>query len=386
MANAWLQARLDQVQAFRERHAMAEMATFFGAGFLFDVFTLSRIDDGITIIQQGAYLLVLCTLVALEQRQQLVGALPGLLGKVLKFSEDGIHFFLGSLMSSFMLFYFKSASGLTSLLFLVLVFGALVANELPRFRQLGPVVRFAMLSFCLLSYFAYVIPVLLGTVRAWMFVTAAVLSVGVMTGLFNLLRKWSPSKGPLIKRAVLPGLSVQAVLVTLYFLKVIPPVPLSLTYIGIYHGVERPLKTAPAKPKDIRFVTTGKYRLLHERPWYRFWHNGDQVFFSRPGDQIYCFMSIFAPNKFRDQIHVRWYRYNELKAAWTPWDFGSLQLGVGGEMRDEGWRTVKSKAKYEPGEWKAEVTTEDGRTIGSIKFEVLQDTRTEPRIFRMDLR
>jgi hypothetical protein len=380
MENAWLKERLEKVQAFRERHARAEMATFFGAGFLFDVATLSRIDDSVTIVQQGAYLLVLCTLVALEQRRHLVGELPGLLGKAMKFSEDGIHFFLGSLMSSFTLFYFKSASGVTSLLFILLVFGALVANELPRFRKLGPVVRFAMLSFCLLSYFAYVIPVLMGSVRPWMFVTAAVLSVGMMGALFELLRRWSPEKGPLLRRAVLPGLSVQVVLVALYFLKVIPPVPLALTFIGIYHGVEQPLRGAPG------FVTAGKYRLIHERPWYRFWHNGDQVFHARSGDQIWCFMSIFAPNKFKDRINVHWHRYNEQKGEWVLWEKRPLPLGSGGEMREAGWRTFRSKANYQPGDWKAEITTEDGRTIGSIKFAVLQDTRTEPRVFRMDLR
>ena len=47
-------------------------------------------------------------------------------------------------MSAYTLFFFKSASGLTSILFLIVMLGLLVANELPRFRQLGPVVRLGL--------------------------------------------------------------------------------------------------------------------------------------------------------------------------------------------------------------------------------------------------
>jgi len=63
-----------------------------------------------------------------------------------------------------------------------------------------------------------------------------------------------------------------------------------------------------------------------------------------------------------------------------------LQLGGGGAIRESGWRTFSTKSRYNPGEWRAEAQTEDGRTIGSIRFSIVKDTRTEPRQFVMDLR
>jgi len=389
---------LAKVNAFRQRHELAETLIVFVGGFVFDVITLSRADDVTTMLQQGAYLVALCALLALEQRQALKGDLPRLLAKGMEFAEPGIHFFLGALLSTFTLNYFKSGSGLTSLAFVAVMFVLLVANEFPRFRAYGQVVRFALLSFCLLSYFANLIPVLVGQVRPWMFVTAAVASIACMGGVFWLLSKWSPTRRALLTRSVLPGLLVQAVLLALYFAKVIPPVPLALTFIGIYHGVESPMRavqvqaTGPGvrtdKPvmREERFVTNGKYRLLHERPWWAFWQHGDQEFFARDGDQVYCFFSIFAPNRFQDQIDIIWTRWDEARGEWVLKEKAAIPLGRGGVIQDSGWRWFRSKARYEPGDWRAEVQTEDGRTIGAIKLTIYKDTRVEPRQFVMDLR
>lgn len=68
--------------------------------------------------------------------------------------------------------------------------------------------------------------------------------------------------------------------------------PLSIPFIGVYHGVE--------KSED-------GYRLAHERPWWRLWHNGDQQFRAQPGDKVYVYFRIFSPARFADQVQMRWY-------------------------------------------------------------------------------
>ena len=50
--------------------------------------------------------------------------------------------------------------------------GLLLVNELPSVRRLGPIVLYALYSFSLTSYFAYLYPVLFGRIRPWMFVLA----------------------------------------------------------------------------------------------------------------------------------------------------------------------------------------------------------------------
>src|SRR6185503_3890493 len=109
----------------------------------------------------------------------------------------------------------------TALAFVGVVFFLLVANEFPWFRRFGPTIRFALLSFCLLSFFAYLIPVIVGKVAMWTFLTAAVVSSLFMFVLFSRLLRWTPKKATVVRQTILPGLVVQGLLVGLYFLKVI---------------------------------------------------------------------------------------------------------------------------------------------------------------------
>jgi hypothetical protein len=342
-----------RVQAFRERHEKAEIAVFFLAGFLFDVVTLSRIDDTLTLVQQAAYLTVLGVLLALEQRYALgVAKPPRWMAKAWRFSKDAIHFLFGSLLSSFALFYFKSASGVAALIFLVVLFGLLLANELPRFRGLGPSLRFGLYAFCLVSYFAYVVPVLAGKVRAYLFALAVCLAALPLYFLFRKLAAWT-GRAYAAKVVALPGLGVLGLLTGLYFARAIPPVPLSLQFIGIYHGVEKDL-------------ATNTYRLFHQRPDWKLWQNGDQLFYQRPGEVPFCFVRVFAPNRFDDEIRFRW-SYDDPKRGWVDYVGKSLKLTGG---RDQGFRTFATTSHSKPGNWRVYVETEDGRTIGFINFTI----------------
>jgi MFS family permease len=354
-----------KVQAFRERHAMAEMAAFFFLGFLYDAFTLSRIDDRISVVQQGVYLAVLGMLLFLEQRWSGETKPSGWLAKAWRFNEDVLHFFFGSLLSSFTLLYFKSASSLTSLLFLVVVFGLLVGNELPRFRALGPLVRVAIFSFCVTSYFAYLLPVLFGFLSAWLFLLAVVVGCGAVLGLFGVVRRWNGGNlQTVFQRVALPGLAVQGALLLLYLLHVIPPVPLALQFAGIYHDV-----------KVVRGDTGREYHLSYEAPTWKFWNSGSQDFFVRPGDKAWYFVRIFAPKHFQDRVTFRWY-YDDPDKGWV--ERGSFKTRISASS-DEGFRTMAYTSNPKPGDWSVSVETEDGREIGSMSFTVLQDERTEPR-------
>src|SRR5439155_500361 len=65
-----------------------------------------------------------------------------------------------------------------------------------------------------------------------------------------------------VRHAVVPALGVQALLLVLYVFRLIPPVPLSLMEIGIYHDVAR--------------QNDGAYRVSYVKPpWYRFWASDD---------------------------------------------------------------------------------------------------------------
>jgi hypothetical protein len=176
---------------------------------------------------------------------------------------------------------------------------------------------------------------------------------------FVLVAWWIRARRPALfvqarKQILLPLGCVLVAFLGAYLLRVIPPVPLSIPFIGVYHNVER---------------TEEGFRLSHERSWWRFWHNGDQRFRAQPGDKVFVYFRVFSPARFSDEVHVRWY--------WRPWRTGgpgwALQDTipikiVGG--REQGFRGYGVKANYQPGAWRVRVATTDGREIGRIHFDL----------------
>jgi hypothetical protein len=150
-----------------------------------------------------------------------------------------------------------------------------------------------------------------------------------------------------------------------YFFRLIPPVPLSIPFIGVYHAVEK---------------SGDSYRLSHERPVWRIWQHGDQEFLAQPGDRVYVFFRVFSPTRFSDQVQMRWYWKDDAR-GWVLQDAIPIKI-VGG--RAEGFRGYGFKSKYQPGEWKVQVETTDNREIGRVYFSL--ETRPEwPRSFEIEL-
>jgi len=412
--------RMQRLKAYREKHAKAEIVLFFAAGELFDVVTLTRIDDWFGLLQQGVYLALLAWLMILEERERAKAwTPPRFLAKAWRYSVDVIHFLLGTLLSQFTLLYLKSSSGLWALLFMAVLAGLLVINELPRFREKGPIVRHALLSLCMTSYGAVLLPVVFGFISPWLFVAAVVLSCAAFWGLTRRLVRHTGDARAASSRVAAPAFAIQGLLVAAYFFGAIPPVPLSLQYIGIYHEVVPPGRTpksngtaiaknaasaatgdsaAPAMtagvapveasvaPRLQASMLTGAlpkgartYELKHLRPWWKFWQHGDQDFAARKGDVVYCFARVFAPNGFKDAIFVHWWLQGP--DGWI--DQGRAKLDISGG-RDNGFRAFATKKNYQPGRWRVDIETTDGRDLGVIKFDLFADDTTGDREFQTD--
>lgn len=347
-----------RLQAFRQRHEHAEHIVFFLGGFTFDALVINRIDDAPVLIQQGVYLTVVGLLLA--------GALawnhrgvepPPKLRALWQWSDPLMHFLLGTLLNAYALFYFKAASGVVAVLFVVVISALLLVNELPQLRRFGPVVLIALYSFSLTSYFAYLYPVLLGHVRPWLFFAAVATSILPLLILGYFHHRVSEDQWRTLRQVIVPSLGVQAALVVLFALHLTPPVPLSLLHIGIYHGVTRN-------------AAAGTFAVSHEpSPWWRVWARDDRDFRARPGDRVYCFIRVFAPRAFRDEIRVRWAR-RDANGNWSGSDALPITV-VGG--REEGFGGYTYKQNWSRGEWTVTVETADGREIGRRTFTIRDD-------------
>jgi hypothetical protein len=357
---------LERLRLYYSRNEGRVAAAFFIAGFIFDMLTVGRIDSWATIGQQAVYLAVITTalLQMLVEQGQPPRQPPAFVLKrwYYEYRNALVHFLMGALLNLYAIFYFKSSSLLVSFGFLGFLVIVLLANEVRRVKSLGLSFKFALLSLCLLSFYAYLIPVLVGSISLVLFLLSMLAgAVPLALGAW-LLGRGSPARSALARRQILVPLGCVLIgFLGFYFFRLIPPVPLSIPFIGVYHQVER---------------AGDSYRLSHERPVWRFWHNGDQNFYAQPGDKVYVFFRIFSPARFSDQVQMRW-QWRDPARGWVTHDTIPIRI-VGG--REQGFRGYGVKSNYQPGDWKVQVETLDGREIGRVYFE-LAVVSESPRSF-----
>jgi hypothetical protein len=321
---------------------------------MFDTVAVGRVDSWHVIAQQTVYLAIVTVVLT---QMFFVPDEPALesLGPVRRFyyryRAAILGFFLGTLLNMYTLFFFKSSSLVVSFSFMLVMVALLLGNEFGPFKRLGLAFKFALLSLCGLSFCATVMPVMFGHVGTAIFLASMAVGCVPIFALAAWIRKRAPERVQAVRNQILLPFSLMLIVfLGAYLLHVIPPVPLSIPFIGVYHSVER---------------TPEGYRLSHERPAWVFWQNGDQHFRAQPGDRLYVFFSVFSPASFTDEVRMRWFHRQE--HGWAVQDTIPIRI-VGG--RAEGFRGYGFKSKYQPGAWKVQIETTDEREIGRVYFDV----------------
>jgi hypothetical protein len=343
-------------------------AFFFATGFIFDTFAVGRVDSWHMIAQQALYLAIV-TAVLTQMFFVPEPPAPEGLSRLARFYYRYrivlLSFCLGTLLNLYTLFFFKSSSLLVSFSFMLVIVALLLANEFGPFQRLGLSFKFALLSLCGLSFCATMVPMLFGAVGTAIFLASMAVACVPMLALAAWMRRRTPERFAEVRNQMLVPFGLMLIVfLGAYLLRVIPPVPLSIPFIGVYHSVER---------------TQGTYRLSHERPAWAFWRNGDQQFAAQPGDRLYVFFRVFSPASFADEVSMRW--FHREPGGWALQDTIPIKI-VGG--RAEGFRGYGFKTKYQPGAWKVQIETTDQREIGRVYFDV-EAVGASPRSFTVEL-
>lgn len=329
-----------------------EHLIFFVCGFIFDALLLHRIDDPLMLIHQGVYLILAALLIAWDifHEEGRLTVSPRL-SKAWNYREGILHFLLGTLLNVYTIFYFKSGSFIGSIYFLLLLALLLFLNEARPKKISKHFLRNALFGLCLMSYMNILVSIFVGSIGTLIFLLAIAIAYLIYSAYMRFLR--TRLEGPRLFREIhAPFLFIATIYMALYFAKVLPPVPLSVKYIGIYHTVER---------------ENADYKLGYTRSKWLFWQNGDQSFYAKPGDQIICFAKIFSPARFQGKLRVRW-SHKDPQRGWHSWDTIPLEVSGG---REDGFRAYTVKSNYQPGDWRATIETEDGREVGRISFEII---------------
>lgn len=324
----------------------------FFLGFVWDTFTLTRID---LIYENVVFVFHIC--LSLAAIFLIHGVATGKVSwgpivKVRRWLPFFVQFPIGGLFSGFFIFYTKSASLMTSWPFLLFLAGLLVGNEFFHKRYERLVFQISLWYMALFTYLILIVPTVLGRFGAWTFLLAGVLSLVLVVIVIRFIVRLFPL---VYERAgVRLWLSVGGIYIAmhaLYFTHVMPPVPLAVKDMGVYHSVVR---------------TEAGYEAMGEpSPWWNFWRETDGTLHLTQGEPAYCFSAVFAPTRLQTNIQHVW--QEKVGGAWQ--DRGTIPFPVVGG-RDGGYRGYTINTNITEGRWRCSVQTVRGQEIGRRDFTV----------------
>lgn len=351
--------------AARVRLVWEKYERFFTAGallvgFCFDLIIATRPDSVANNVLLLVYLLVAGALIIAinihktRRRQEEAPADPMFLLLVLQF-------LFGNLSSNLLVLYGRSGTLAGSTIFIALLITMLVGNEFLKTRYGQLRFNIAVYYMLVFSYLIVAVPTfVLHDIGTRVFLITGLLSLAFiavfLSGVYTFVLRGAYRGRHLRQVAANIGI-IFAVFNIFYFLNVIPPVPLSLKEIGIYHSVVR---TAP-----------GGYTVEYEAPqWFAFWRQTSATYSLASGQPAYCFSSVFAPTGLSTPVVHSWEEYNEKTGKWET--RSRITFGISGG-RDGGYRGFSSKTVV-PGKWRCDVETDNGLLIGRMNFTVVSSS------------
>jgi hypothetical protein len=346
---------LEQFNTFREDHPHIITTSIFLSGFLFDIFTIGRIDDFFNFV---AHFLYLSLLIYLFTRMNKTYESPRL-AFIDKYSKDIFHFLSGGLLSAFTIFFILSSSITQSFIFIIFVLILLILNEAETFQKGSDWLKLFLVQFCISSFLIIYLPVIFGLSGTFVFIVATLLASLILP--LTLKKLLSNS----YNHSIICSAFITITFITMYFLNFIPPVPLSVKEIGVFHNVKKINNT---------------YHLYKEVSPLKFWSQGDQDFKAQEGDKVYIYARIFAPKRFKEKVYVQWERWNK---DWRISDKIPLTITGGNNW---GYKAYTYKKNYSEGLWRARVVNDNGKELGRINFQITKVEDTKKREWQIDIK
>lgn len=258
-----------------------------------------------------------------------------------------VQFCFGSLFSALVICYFKSSGSWASLFLVLFLTALLIGNEFLQQRYESFTVSLSF--FCLLGtmFLNFAIPHWVHHLGWFWFLLSSLVSFFLCYGI------WKLSGRPL--KVLFAPLTISILLIVMYFMNVIPPVPLVVKQHSACTHFDRTSYSCQIENPSI-FVKMGLSKpTIYWQP-----SDGDVFFLS----------SIFAPNKVKASIEHRWYYYNPKTEAFELTDrISSSRMAIQGG-RESGFRTYTKKKHLSYGLWRVETALQNGAVIASKDFEV----------------
>jgi hypothetical protein len=330
-------------------------------GFVFDAITLKRVDlfwENFWVI---AHLVAVAVFIILINYYENKGVAEENKEQIHFWLINALQFVFGGLLSTFLVFYFRSTTLLVTWPFLVLLALAFIANESLKKHYARLTFQISFFYLSVFSFAIFLVPIFYHRIGQDVFFVSGILSLAIL-GLFRICfeffvrEKFRKER----KAIIFSILGIYFIVNILYFLNLIPPIPLSLKDAGVYHSITR--------------NNTGNYTVQSERTSWLDYFDFHENFHKLPNEAVNVYSAVFSPTLFSLTIVHEWQMYNENFNEWITTNRVDFPITGG---RDGGYRIYSTKIDPSPGKWRVNIETADGQIIGRLQFNVIE-TKTKP--------
>ncbi len=345
------------------RHERTLSAFGMVAGFVSDNLMFRRIDLPNTQAIFAAYLALAAASIAglhfLERRAR-EGRMYARWRTLLPMATQ---FALGGLWSGFLVFYSRSAVVTKSWPYLMVLTGFFIGNEILKKYHARLVFTSALFFFAVFSYAIVTVPVYTHTIGHLTFIASGLVALGILVLFLYLLAAINRAQFRTARTKIALGIGAVYVLINVfYFTNTLPPLPLALSRVGVYHAVK--------KTGDV-YTAQGE-----AEPWYTMFGIAP-VLHVAAGQPLSVYSAVFAPIKLSTRIIHRWRHYDPKSGRWLTASAVSFAINGG---RDGGYRGYTIKHNPQPGDWRVDIDTSEGHLIGRIAFKVEQAAAAPPEV------
>ncbi len=375
---------LTRVRAAWGRYRIVWKPAMFLGGVLWDYLTL-RIDRTLDHLLLLAYFAGLLCAFAFQMRVERDRWVPNLLVDRAWVLDLASSFFLGALLSALGITVLRATHPGPAALFLGLLVGLAIANEVGATAFRGIVFRFGMVAFLAFQLTSLVVPVLFGRLVG---PGLGILGAGMISAMLLAAIDMGEHQSPLgrkkgrrgtsrarrrirrwmVDRGVPLGASALSVagLLALIEVGIVPPLPLVLREAVLARDVQRVGGDEPYAIIEPRRRAAVLQILL-----------GPPTIDWEPGQTVAVYTAVFAPSDIDLQLFAVWELWDDDAEEWVQTDRIAQSIEGG---RHGGWRSWTRKRHMRLGSWRVRVETAGEREVGRIRFEVTAPDPTEAAV------
>ena len=326
-------------------------------GFVFDIVTLKRVDTFWENSWIFAHIVIVGLFIMLIHRHDNQIGDEEDPHKIHFWYVNILQFFFGGLLSTYLVFYFRSADIFVTWPFILILAIAFIANESLKRHYVRLSFQISLFFLSVYSFAIFLVPVILHKIGTWVFIISGIISLIFIFFYIYILFYFIKDKFIQSKKIIIFVVAgIFALVNFLYFTNLIPPIPLSLKDAGVYYSIQ--------KNQD------GDYNVTYEDYDWKEYFQLYKDFKKVPGIPVYAYSAIFSPKDLNINIIHEWQHYDDVQKKWIIESVINLPVRGG---RDGGFRTYSMLSELAPGKWRVNIETEIGQTIGRIRFNVISN-------------